>query len=575
MAYMFSNRYGRQYGLVHQEVVENLNVLIVGEGPVLPYLLLNLAFCGVGTLQGGVYLTGVSSSVGESHLKHQFLLRHDDLGRGVIEAFRRRLERYAPLFDLQPWPADGARNVIPDVTVHLSGNPESSEFLDLGRCRLFGQVGEAGIYVGQDPPAWGESRSNVLTPSLASLAAAVLAQDVLRLSNAIRHYSVVDQRIQVALRLRSPEVRAFLAAPDPSAVHHGIVARLKLGGEALDVRFVETTGVDEAIFHVLLPPDTLLSRVIVDSIEIIEEPLVKRGGLRPALHFSILAPADGGVEPPIPETLDEVSAFIVGVGGLGTWVAGLLAATPARRCRFSLVDYDDRVEEHNLNRQILYSSGDIGRAKAMAALDAILDMRRDAEVHRYPLELTEDFIRYVHAGLSFPYQDPFAEGSSMPPDLDRVSWLQGMAAGDALEAQVFISCLDNMQSRWVLNCAAHLLEKPLVNGGVNAFVGTADFIDPAASDATLVTRYGDGIKRDSGKVQCGGALPIQSIVTSNAVVASLQCLLTVCAEIGRQPRFNRLYFDGADRTIYGDTLKDRGEPDPLGIDAILEKFEQV
>jgi molybdopterin/thiamine biosynthesis adenylyltransferase len=148
-----------------------------------------------------------------------------------------------------------------------------------------------------------------------------------------------------------------------------------------------------------------------------------------------------------------------------------------------------------------------------------------------------------------------------------------MAARDAAGAGVFVSCLDNMQSRWVLNCVAHILGAPLVNGGVNAFAGTADFVNPLAADATLVTRYGDAIKTDTGKVQCGGAVPILSIVTTNAVIASIEAIFAICALIGRQPASNRLFFDGTERVLHGDTFKEKGVPDPLGIGDVLRSFE--
>ena len=100
----FSTRYGRQYGLVHQDAVEDLNVLVVGYSEILPYLLLNLAFCGVGSLQGGVYLADVPDAVLKEHVDGQFLLKEEDFGKDMVERLTERLNRYAPRFDLQRWP---------------------------------------------------------------------------------------------------------------------------------------------------------------------------------------------------------------------------------------------------------------------------------------------------------------------------------------------------------------------------------------------------------------------------------------------------------------------------------------
>jgi ThiF family len=51
---------------------------------------------------------------------------------------------------------------------------------------------------------------------------------------------------------------------------------------------------------------------------------------------------------------------VLGCGGLGTWALGALAGAGVGS--FVLVD-DDVVEASNLNRQVLYGAGDVGRAK--------------------------------------------------------------------------------------------------------------------------------------------------------------------------------------------------------------------
>jgi molybdopterin/thiamine biosynthesis adenylyltransferase len=69
------------------------------------------------------------------------------------------------------------------------------------------------------------------------------------------------------------------------------------------------------------------------------------------------------------ERLAGASIAILGVGGLGCWVAAALACAGAGR--FVLVD-DDVVELSNLNRQVLFAAGDVGRPKVHAAADALL-----------------------------------------------------------------------------------------------------------------------------------------------------------------------------------------------------------
>ena len=66
--------------------------------------------------------------------------------------------------------------------------------------------------------------------------------------------------------------------------------------------------------------------------------------------------------------LANKSALVIGAGGLGC--PALLALVRAGVGRVAVAD-DDRVEETNLHRQILYTDGDVGRDKLDAALAAL------------------------------------------------------------------------------------------------------------------------------------------------------------------------------------------------------------
>jgi bacteriocin biosynthesis cyclodehydratase domain-containing protein len=84
-------------------------------------------------------------------------------------------------------------------------------------------------------------------------------------------------------------------------------------------------------------------------------------------YFADLAP-DGVSAPDCQRRLRDARVVVLGVGGLGSWAALSLACCGVGE--LALVD-GDTVELSNLNRQVLFSPGDIGRPKARVAAAAI------------------------------------------------------------------------------------------------------------------------------------------------------------------------------------------------------------
>jgi bacteriocin biosynthesis cyclodehydratase domain-containing protein len=75
--------------------------------------------------------------------------------------------------------------------------------------------------------------------------------------------------------------------------------------------------------------------------------------------------------------LEEARIAVLGVGGLGGWVALNLACVGVGE--MLLLDFD-RVELSNLNRQVLYGENDIGRFKAEAAADRLAQFNSSIEL---------------------------------------------------------------------------------------------------------------------------------------------------------------------------------------------------
>lgn len=88
---------------------------------------------------------------------------------------------------------------------------------------------------------------------------------------------------------------------------------------------------------------------------------------------------------------------IVGIGGVGSWVAETLARTGF--ARFTLIDLDE-VAESNINRQIHALSSTIGQSKIDVMKQRILDINPDAQIN-----CIEDFVGYenVHDLMTTDY----------------------------------------------------------------------------------------------------------------------------------------------------------------------------
>ncbi len=133
--------------------------------------------------------------------------------------------------------------------------------------------------------------------------------------------------------------------------------------------------------------------------------------------------------------ISDKTAAVIGCGGLGCNVATHLAC--AGIGKLILCDCDT-VSESNLNRQFLYTAAEIGKEKvflAKARLSATAPQTAITAFHRR-IEAPED--------LSF-----------------------------ASDADIVFAALDNNAARQILQAFCKMKKRPLVNGGVNGFFGTA------------------------------------------------------------------------------------------------------
>ena len=75
--------------------------------------------------------------------------------------------------------------------------------------------------------------------------------------------------------------------------------------------------------------------------------------------------------------IGQGSALLIGVGGIGCATASYLASSGIGR--LVLCDFDS-VDESNLDRQMLYGPGDVGRAKAECAAERLAHINPDVRI---------------------------------------------------------------------------------------------------------------------------------------------------------------------------------------------------
>ncbi len=151
----------------------------------------------------------------------------------------------------------------------------------------------------------------------------------------------------------------------------------------------------------------------------------------------ILLPQIGGKGQ---EKLLASRVLIVGVGGLGSPVAAYL--TGAGVGTLGIVDSDE-VELSNLHRQMIYSSDDIGKKKAMAAQHRLQRMNPDVKVVPYVSRLSSKNIMEI-----------------------------------IKEYDIVVDGSDNFPTRYLVNDACVIAKKDLVFGAFFRYEGQAMVIKP-------------------------------------------------------------------------------------------------
>ncbi|WP_411030779.1 ThiF family adenylyltransferase [Spongiimicrobium sp. 3-5] len=133
------------------------------------------------------------------------------------------------------------------------------------------------------------------------------------------------------------------------------------------------------------------------------------------------------------QKLAEASVLVVGVGGLGIPVLQYLNAMGVGT--LGLVE-QDVIELTNLQRQVLYEEGDVGKPKISVALERLKAQNSDTHFKSYDTFLTKDNALAIIA------------------DFD-----------------IVVDASDNFATRYLVNDACVILKKPFVYGALHGFEG--------------------------------------------------------------------------------------------------------
>jgi sulfur-carrier protein adenylyltransferase/sulfurtransferase len=133
------------------------------------------------------------------------------------------------------------------------------------------------------------------------------------------------------------------------------------------------------------------------------------------------------------QKLTNASVLVVGAGGLGSPVLLYLAAAGVGR--LGIIDAD-KVDVTNLQRQVIYVTEDEGKSKAETAAKRLSALNPEINIDTYPVWLSKD-----NALEIFSQYDIVVDGS------------------------------DNFATRYLVNDACVMLNKPLVFGSIFKFEG--------------------------------------------------------------------------------------------------------
>jgi adenylyltransferase/sulfurtransferase len=181
--------------------------------------------------------------------------------------------------------------------------------------------------------------------------------------------------------------------------------------------------------------------------------------------------------------LKSARVAVAGVGGLGSAISMYLAAAGVGSIR--IIDHD-KVSLSDLNRQVLYTSEDVGRSKVDTAKERLTALNPEVNIEVVSDEVTSDSVIKLVA-----------------------------------ECDLIVDGMDNLPTRYILNHASVQLGIPLFHGAIYGFEGRATTVIPGRTPC-LRCIYRDTMPVDKTPV----------IGTTPAVIGCIQATEAVKYVVG-------------------------------------------
>ncbi len=182
------------------------------------------------------------------------------------------------------------------------------------------------------------------------------------------------------------------------------------------------------------------------------------------------------------KSLSKAHISVIGAGGLGTPVSIYLAAAGVGK--ITIFDFDT-IEETNLNRQFLYTKKDIGKSKAQVLSKKISKLYDDVDCRAKKSKILKN---------------------SIPVFLKK--------------SDCIILCVDNIETRLLINNYALKHNIPLIDAGVDGFYGYLLCMDSKNKDSACLSCLNLNSVKDMNEEK-----KIPAIGAVCGVIASLQTSL--------------------------------------------------